>query len=362
MVRPETFLTFDMALDLALRGFVTLVLILTAGLLIQTSRDCWDKRLAAWFCLGVSAWTIQSSPALDLEPGPLKALLSAISAPNGLILWLLAQSMFRSGFRFNPAYFGLYALISGLSALTCLDVLPQGAAGRLTAAAILNVSAIGFALAACFEALRDRQDDLVEGRRRLRVLMIAGIAGFTGTDIVLQMTARLGLTAPMPPVLYSTALAVITAMCVIQLFGIRDTDLFQAPVPSATPAPLAARARFDEGELHALTRIMTHDRCYRQDGLTIGALAQRMDMPEYRLRRLINQGLGYRNFNAFLNHYRIAEAMAALDDPSQNQVSIITIALDTGFQSLGPFNRAFKQLTGLTPTEYRRKSGDLQQA
>ena len=33
---------------------------------------------------------------------------------------------------------------------------------------------------------------------------------------------------------------------------------------------------------------------------------------------------------------------------------MITIAMDAGFQSLGPFNRAFKATTGVTPTEYRR--------
>jgi AraC-like DNA-binding protein len=33
---------------------------------------------------------------------------------------------------------------------------------------------------------------------------------------------------------------------------------------------------------------------------------------------------------------------------------VTTIALDAGFQSLGPFNRAFKSETGVTPTEYRR--------
>ncbi|RTM02125.1 MAG: AraC family transcriptional regulator, partial [Bradyrhizobiaceae bacterium] len=35
-------------------------------------------------------------------------------------------------------------------------------------------------------------------------------------------------------------------------------------------------------------------------------------------------------------------------------VPVITIAMDAGFQSLGPFNRAFKAVTGVTPTEYRR--------
>jgi len=74
------------------------------------------------------------------------------------------------------------------------------------------------------------------------------------------------------------------------------------------------------------------------------------------LRDLINDGLGHRNFNAFLNSYRIEEAKAALADPDQIDVPVLTIALDAGFQSLAPFNRAFKADTGLTPTEFRRRA------
>jgi AraC-like DNA-binding protein len=99
---------------------------------------------------------------------------------------------------------------------------------------------------------------------------------------------------------------------------------------------------------------MTVDRAYRQEGLSIGQLAQRLGLPEYRLRQLINQGLGYRNFASFLNFYRIAEAKAALVDSAQAEVPILTIALDAGFNSLGPFNRAFKAQTGMTPSEFRR--------
>jgi AraC-like DNA-binding protein len=46
--------------------------------------------------------------------------------------------------------------------------------------------------------------------------------------------------------------------------------------------------------------------------------------------------------------------MAALADPAQEAVPILTIAMDAGFQSLGPFNRAFKAQTGVTPSEFRR--------
>lgn len=89
-------------------------------------------------------------------------------------------------------------------------------------------------------------------------------------------------------------------------------------------------------------------------GRPIAAPAGKLGVPKYRLRRLINQRLGHRNFSAFLNGYRLDEVMAALVDASKADVTILTIALDAGFQSIGPFNRAFKARTGVTPSDYRR--------
>jgi len=107
---------------------------------------------------------------------------------------------------------------------------------------------------------------------------------------------------------------------------------------------------------------MRQERLYREPGLAISALATKLRVPEYRLRRLINQQLGHRNFNAFLNQWRLDEAKAALSDAAQRDVPISTIALDAGFQSLGPFNRAFKAETGLTPGEFRNERVQAQAA
>jgi AraC-like DNA-binding protein len=104
----------------------------------------------------------------------------------------------------------------------------------------------------------------------------------------------------------------------------------------------------------AVDRAMRVERMYRRDGLTIAQLAAHVGIPEHRLRRLINQRLGHRNFNTFLNGWRLGDVKAALRDPAQAAVPILTIALDAGFSSLGPFNRAFRAETGVTPTEYRR--------
>ena len=99
---------------------------------------------------------------------------------------------------------------------------------------------------------------------------------------------------------------------------------------------------------------MTQQHAYRAENLTVASLAARLGVPEYRLRRVINQRLGHRNFNAYVNGFRLDETRAALADPAKRDRPVLSIALDAGFQSIGPFNRAFKAATGLTPTEFRR--------
>jgi len=69
---------------------------------------------------------------------------------------------------------------------------------------------------------------------------------------------------------------------------------------------------------------------------------------------LINKHFGYQNFSEFLNSYRISAAKTTLKDPEQARLSVLTIALDLGYGSIGPFNRACKQTTGFTPSKYRK--------
>jgi AraC-like DNA-binding protein len=95
---------------------------------------------------------------------------------------------------------------------------------------------------------------------------------------------------------------------------------------------------------------MTEAQAYRREGLTLAALAADLGIGEAALRALINQQLGYRNFNDFLHHYRLEEAAARL---TTQELPILSIALECGYGSIGPFNRAFRQRFGMTPTEHR---------
>ncbi len=150
------------------------------------------------------------------------------------------------------------------------------------------------------------------------------------------------------------AIFVATFIVSIGLYHFRSTELFAAPDapapperarPPAAPSSLAQR----------LTALMAEERAYRAEGFSIAMLAARLGEPEYRVRRAINGEMGFRNFTAFLNGFRLDEVRAALADAEQREVPILTIALDAGFGSLGPFNRAFRDAEGMTPSEYRNR-------
>ena len=77
-------------------------------------------------------------------------------------------------------------------------------------------------------------------------------------------------------------------------------------------------------------------------------------MSSYRLRSFINKTLGHTNFSTYINSFRIEEIKQAFASPENDHIPILTIALNHGFNSLSPFNRAFKQVEGITPKEFRK--------
>ena len=219
-----------------------------------------------------------------------------------------------------------------------------------------------FAVAQTFATWRT---DLVAGRRRLRIVVLIGafayVVAWPVSDLLIRLTASGSPIGSLVDAFGLCVLAMVGAWSLLQAEGRDQGARLVAALgdgPDETrpilPAGEGKRPSVEPALLRRLERLMTAERAYRQEGLSSGALAAKLGLPEYRLRQLINEGLGHRNFNAFLNHYRIEEAKAALVDSAQNEVPILTIAMDSGFQSIGPFNRAFKAATGQTPTEYRR--------
>ncbi len=194
--------------------------------------------------------------------------------------------------------------------------------------------------------------DLVEARCKFRFWFM-GTAALSG--LVFTLTHLIyGNLLPANLQLFQTSVyAILTIILAYWALNIRE-QIWVLPQNNLMKRPEA----LSPAETALLTKLQASmkEDIWREEGLTIRKLANLLESPEHRLRKVINQGLGYRNFAAFVNEHRIGAACEVLADPVKADVPVITIAYDVGYASLGPFNRAFKDIVGESPTEYRKRS------
>lgn len=365
-------------LDTALRGALIALLVLVAVRVVRDRPGLPAAHAGLWLMLGLVVQTIASMPAMEYGPvAAWKAPLIGLSIGNSVLFWLFARTLFDDDFVLRPRHVATWLAVVGLGVLFyAVVVLPQRRdldAFALAVAIAMRWTPLVFAVLAILAAAAQWRADLVEPRRQLRRLIVVMGTVYTVVMATARLLSRDGRLSDVMSVLDSTMLLVIVALMAVRALRLQASELFAvapsapgtagaAPPPadpSADPPgsapPPAPPDPADDRLAAELQRLMTEERAYRTEDLTVASLAAMLKTPEYRLRRLINQRLGHRNFNAFVNGFRLDEAQRWLADPAQREVPILTIALDAGFQSIGPFNRAFKAATGLTPTEYRRE-------
>ncbi|MCG8577226.1 MAG: AraC family transcriptional regulator [Flavobacteriales bacterium] len=107
--------------------------------------------------------------------------------------------------------------------------------------------------------------------------------------------------------------------------------------------------------LVGLLQLMTEEKVYLDNALTIKDLSDRLGVKSKYLSQVINEQVG-KNFFNFVNDYRVDEVKRRLRDENYKHLSILGIALECGFNSKSSFNNVFKRKTGLTPTQYMSNS------
>jgi AraC-like DNA-binding protein len=106
-----------------------------------------------------------------------------------------------------------------------------------------------------------------------------------------------------------------------------------------------------EDAVAAITRAMTHDQLYLDPELTLAKLAAHLSLPAKTISAILNQHLDV-GFNEYVNGFRVEEVKQRLADPQNHGSTILSIALNSGFNSLATFQRVFKNLTGITPKQF----------
>jgi AraC-like DNA-binding protein len=215
----------------------------------------------------------------------------------------------------------------------------------------LELYLIGYAL---IIAVKYWRDDLVEQRRYIRGAVISLSAFYIIVVIVIEQLFRLQWES-IAIVKPSLLLLLITTINLF-LFKLRSNSLFIIDNKNNTSKNNNSTVTKKQSkELSAILDAMNKDLLYQQEGITISSFAKHLAIHEYKLRQLINGELNYRNFNDFLNFYRIKEVTEKLTQENSAQTPVLTLALESGFRSLSSFNKAFKDTHNLTPTQFRKK-------
>jgi len=152
-------------------------------------------------------------------------------------------------------------------------------------------------------------------------------------------------------------------------FGINQTAIYNREKITPEETPLTeegeqlemkyAGSALNDNQMQELTEIIIQylksKKPYINAEYNLQMMVDDLQIPRYKLSQVINRSQK-RNFFQFINAFRVEEVKEKMANPVYKKYTVLGIALECGFNSKTSFNRIFKEETGLTPSEYRRKS------
>ncbi len=166
---------------------------------------------------------------------------------------------------------------------------------------------------------------------------------FRRLDRALQLLGLLCLLWLFNDALSITIAFVLIGMAAEVILKLDSTTQLATPVTDRYDAKEKSRR---------LKEAVAANHLYKDAELTLTSLAVKLNIHPHDLSRIINVGLG-KNFNDFINEFRVRETARKMRDPAHDRLTLLGIAYESGFNSQRTFNRVFKEMTGKTPVEYK---------
>lgn len=346
---------------------VSQLIFLGCCILLNIRRHVFGKLLAL-YCLCLISYILTTTPYVAGNP-VLFFLLCRLASATPAVLWVIALLLFVDNRKVPELGIGVIVLYMLASAsghfLLATDHQLNVLSYSLTFV-FAQVVMLGLSTHTIYLGIVGRKDDLVEERRRVRIpfvilmgILVFGIlaSGFlTIFPAPINVTATLSLLEVLNDFLsyYAFLISLILNLAICTLH--RDAIVLLSESAKSSAGSFTTGkgiGKLDLKLIEKITTAMEEEKKYQQMGLTLTKLAELLHMPEYRLRNIINKQMRFRNFNQFLNSYRIKAASKLLQESNE---PISNIAMDVGYTSLSSFNKIFKDRYGIAPREFRLQS------
>ena len=301
-------------------------------------------------CLSLCALFIGYSPEAFRPSGTLFYIVRLIDVPHLVFTWLFALSLFNSNFTLKPFHILIGILFSVPMIWVRFVEFGWVLEDPPLIGPIISLLSIALITHLCVTTLKGRKDDLLNKRRASRIYFVAIIA------FVAVISAISEPLIPSASEWRQTSKILAIWPAIIWGF-IWMVSFDQKAVTFAED--IREQNNLSEQDKQLRDKLfygMKEEHAFKDPNLSIVTLASKIGVTQHRLRSLINKNLGYKNFSEFVNAYRIEDVKSVLSDRKKDHIPILTIALDSGFNSLSSFNRVFKSSESITPTEYRNQN------
>ncbi len=330
-------------------------------------RDSISARLFAGLLFGIASYQLMPFTLYEWGWGWANLIVVIASISNPGFLWLFSRSLFCDNDSLRWPHYTLVIVYVGIASTGVVmsnfidpqNRLPLSSTETVAYFLVPQVIKLGMVGHVILLSVQGWQADLIESRRYYRGVFIAVSSVFCAATLI----SELWLNQPLQSGLWSASIIFVLFMAFnLSNFTLKSGFLAQQVLKekSATGSgPVSAEGIVDQSDLEevlmSLSELVEKQCIYKEHGLTLAQVAKRVDIPPYRLRKIINQRMNYSNFNQYLNQYRIEEACRQLVEPETQQLPVLSIALDVGFRSLSSFNKAFKERVDKTPTDFRKE-------
>lgn len=325
--------------------------------LFRSARKNWAGRLTVMFAISVCGYLLDTSSNLWEMLGVWLPVLEFVSAAAPFLLWLVAQATLVSGFRPRGWHWLALILFSLLGAST--HHIDDSSELSVQVLWVYNIGRVGLLSAAILKALDSYRCNSRDVRLRNRSRFVSITVATSIAVIFVELVGMYYLDQKALETINGIIVLAISVMIAPSLHRMKlgDSGNYKNSVNAGGMAivPQSSLSDTERTVLATIRREMETNHRFRDPQLTVASFAKEVGIAEYRLRQIVNGNLGFRNFNAFVNHYRISWIKEALADTRHARLPILTIAMDAGFASIAPFNKIFKEMTGETPSAYRSR-------
>jgi len=279
-------------------------------------------------------------------------------------LWIFVHYLFFDNFRIRFYHWILFFLKTFLPFFSHLDsitrTVPVSAEKIFHPIIILIILLnLGLLIHIIYIIVKEWRQDLVNSRLRLRFVFLFGLAFFLIMILIMRLFLSDFIQSQVSFILlsYVTIFLFFLMPFLIQL---NSEFLGSLTLDKNTSVKRNNKSyKKSKALLIPLNKLMTEEKIFLDEKLTIGKLSGLMNTESHLLRETINIHLKYNNFNTYLNQYRLKEVIEYLQSPQYNEWSILNIAMKSGFNSLSAFYRTYEKEKEIlnfleSPNDYRR--------